>query len=429
MGKSEVKLLQYCQFHKRRAILNRSYTILNILAILVILYYRARAIIMFLVHKNYGSVSYYVIPWVLMFGSEVIVSFLWMMKQSMYWRPVTRTVFPENLPEDEQLPGIDVFICTADPKKEPTLSVMNTVISAMSLDYPAHKLSVYVSDDGGAAITLHAIKEAWVFATWWLPFCKSFNIKPICPQAYFENHLQDISSQTTDFIQHRNIIKEKYEIFKQRVRNWKGRRDIDEKSNVQDHPATVQVSHPFFIAYGFVFISSRLKHLCEELVAGGSVNAWLNEQRLAMIKGVTCYAYAALECVMAVIGLRQEASFIPTNKAGEEDKSKWYQIGKYDFRTSNMFLVPIVGAVILNVTSFVGGVVTVVIADHPSLSFDALFAQLLLSLYLLIISIPVIEGMLLRKDNACVPLSNTLISTMLSFFLLTLGYMYFILFC
>ncbi|KAL0457045.1 UNVERIFIED_CONTAM: Cellulose synthase-like protein E1 [Sesamum latifolium] len=69
------------------------------------------------------------------------------------WRPVKRTVYPERLPEDDKLPPIDVFIFTAHPSQEPSLEVMNTVISAMSLDYPPDKLSVYLSDDGGSYVT------------------------------------------------------------------------------------------------------------------------------------------------------------------------------------------------------------------------------------------------------------------------------------
>lgn len=108
-----------------------------------------------------------------------------MLRQSFLWRPVTRTVFPERLPEDDQLPPIDVFICTADPEREPPLGVMNTVVSAMALNYPAGKLTVYLSDDGGCPVTLEAMREAWRFSKIWLPFCKKYGVKIICPEAYF----------------------------------------------------------------------------------------------------------------------------------------------------------------------------------------------------------------------------------------------------
>lgn len=124
----------------------------------------------------------------LVFALELLLSLLWLLNQAYLWNPVSRRVFPERLPENEQnLPAIDVFICTADPKKEPPVEVMNTVLSAMALDYPSKKLHVYLSDDAGSALTLLALRQACAFASSWLPFCRRFGIKTRCPKVYFSN--------------------------------------------------------------------------------------------------------------------------------------------------------------------------------------------------------------------------------------------------
>ena len=113
------------------------------------------------------------------------------------------------MPEDDKLPAIDVFICTADPDKEPTLEVMNTVLSAMALDYPPEKLHVYLSDDGGSPITLHGMKEAWSFARWWLPFCRKYRLKTRSPEAYFSTVSKDDDegSGSSEFMTERQKIK------------------------------------------------------------------------------------------------------------------------------------------------------------------------------------------------------------------------------
>jgi len=85
------------------------------------------------------------------------------------------------------LPPVDIFICTADPIKEPPLTVINTVLSALALDYPVGKLSCYVSDDGGSLVTFYALLEASRFAKIWLPFCDKYSIQDRCPEAYFSN--------------------------------------------------------------------------------------------------------------------------------------------------------------------------------------------------------------------------------------------------
>ncbi|KNA17848.1 hypothetical protein SOVF_076670 [Spinacia oleracea] len=726
--------------HKLRATLNITYSLFYFLALTFIFYYRSAA---FFLKKATG----------VLFAAELVFSFLWAIKQPMYWRPITRTVFPEKLPKDEKLPGIDVLICTADPNKEPTFEVINTVISAMSLDYPAHKLSVYLSDDAGASVTLNAMKQAWVFASWWLPFCRKYHLKTICPQAYFQNpeDQEESSCQTNDmdFVQHSMLLEEKYEAFKQQVRSNKLSGDVDNNNNTsRDHPPLVQVinenciedgavtlnpeagempllvyvsrekrpSHPHcfkagalnallrvssimsnspytlildcdmycndsisarqamcffidpkissslgwvqfpqkfhnisdtdiydsqlrvtwpvywpgadglqgpciigtnvyikrkvlysinittddginlkevrsslgpsneltnsvvqndklnktvkdkevssvmvqeahflasctyekgtmwgqkvgfcygtivedaktsirlqnkgwrsiylnptrpqflgsattslnemlvqgirwygglldlclskycpliyrpsrmqflqkmyyswmvllaldfipvlcfaiippicflygipvypklsdpgFVAFAFVFVSTQLKHLSDVVVySGGSVSAWVNEQRTWMAKCLSCYLYGTIVCIITKLGLH-EATFTLTDKL-QGDTTNWYDKGIYDFRTSKMFLVPIVTAVILNLCCFIGGVARLIVIRN----WDAMFGQMLFSLYVLVMGFPVLEGVLLRKDNARISVSASMVSTILSLLLLSLGYL------
>jgi cellulose synthase/poly-beta-1,6-N-acetylglucosamine synthase-like glycosyltransferase len=117
--------------------------------------------------------------------AEIILSFLWFFNQAFRWRLVNRSVMTEKLPPDEKLPGLDIFVCTIDPEKEPTVDVMNTVISAIAMDYPSNKLSIYLSDDGGSPITLFGIKEAFQFAKVWVPFCEKYDVKSRCPKFFF----------------------------------------------------------------------------------------------------------------------------------------------------------------------------------------------------------------------------------------------------
>lgn len=117
--------------------------------------------------------------------AETILSIMWFFNQAYRWRPVSRSVMTEKLPADQNLPGLDIFVCTIDPEKEPTVEVMNTVVSAVAMDYPSDKLCVYLSDDGGSPVTLYGIKEASQFAKAWVPFCKKYGVKSRCPKVFF----------------------------------------------------------------------------------------------------------------------------------------------------------------------------------------------------------------------------------------------------
>ncbi|XP_074319532.1 cellulose synthase-like protein G2 [Silene latifolia] len=739
MESSNIQSLQQCHVLNFRATLNKIYSFSHFLALIAIFYYRGS----FFFNKN--DPKFYkipILPWLIIIIAELSASTLWLLRQPILWRPVTRAALIERLPKDEKLPGIDVFICTADPKREPTIDVMNTVISAMALDYPTKKLSVYLSDDGGASVTLDGLKEAWEFATWWLPFVRRYNVQTICPRAYFE--LPQEVSQNLEFLEERKLVKEKFDNFEYRVRERMQKDEVDQSNattSPYNHPALVQVVNetsvqkvalnpeqidmpslvyiarekrpsqphnfkagalnvllrvsstmsnspyilvldcdmycngptsarkamcfhldpsmssslgwvqfphtfhnisdtdiydsqmrstwpilypgmdglqgpvlsgtnffikrqpfygvhssndmkelksflgssnefiksvsqikkhdsmngreissvslqeahflasctyerdtkwgekvgfryksvvedvmtglslqhqgwtsvylnptrpdflgsattnlndlltqgsrwtagllqiglskhnplsiipskmsipqkmvcswitlfpldfvfticcailppicffygiplypsvldPLFIPFAFVFISSNAKHLLDVIfVSKGSLNSWLNEERIFMVKGVTCYFYGTLECVMSNLGIR-EAMFIPTNKANEEDTTKWYQMGKYDFRTPTMILIPLVTSVTLNLLCLLGGVTNMIVAGD----WDKLFAQVCLSIFVLMMSFPIIDGMLLRKDNARVPYSISMMSTLLSMVILSIGY-------
>ncbi|XP_022723147.1 cellulose synthase-like protein G2 isoform X1 [Durio zibethinus] len=198
-----------CNPKKKSAIINRSYALLHSIAITSLIFYRLSSFL----HSRRPS-----LPHLLVFASELILSFLWLLSQAYLWRPVSRQTFPERLLQEkkDELPGIDVFICTADPEKEPPLEVMNTVVSAMALDYPIGKLSVYVSDDGGSALTLHAMREAWDFCRSWLPFCRRFGIKTSCPKVYFSRYDDDLGGKVYE--EEKEKIKQKYKLFEEHVK-------------------------------------------------------------------------------------------------------------------------------------------------------------------------------------------------------------------
>uniref|UniRef100_A0A2C9VFY1 Cellulose synthase-like protein E1 n=1 Tax=Manihot esculenta TaxID=3983 RepID=A0A2C9VFY1_MANES len=126
--------------------------------------------------------------WIGLLGAELWFGFYWVLTQALRWNRVYRCIFKDRLSQrygEEDLPGIDIFVCTADSTVEPPIMVMNTVLSVMAYDYPAKKLSVYLSDDGGSKLTFYALLEASKFARHWIPHCKKFKVEPRSPAAYF----------------------------------------------------------------------------------------------------------------------------------------------------------------------------------------------------------------------------------------------------
>ncbi|XP_042499366.1 cellulose synthase-like protein G2 isoform X2 [Macadamia integrifolia] len=226
--------LHECKVQQPHATIYKLHNLFHAIFLLALLYYRTSSIFLFGVQPT--------LPWALIFTSELLLCFIWLLRQPLRWHPVYRTVFPERLPGDDELPAVDVFICTADPNKEPTVDVMNTVVSAMSLDYPPEKLSVYLSDDAGSLLTLYALHEAASFASSWVPFCRKYKIGTICPDAFLSGSSSASASDTylgsMDFNSELEKMKSKYELFKERVQRAK---EKCETGLQQDRPPLIEV--------------------------------------------------------------------------------------------------------------------------------------------------------------------------------------------
>ncbi|GMH09322.1 hypothetical protein Nepgr_011163 [Nepenthes gracilis] len=180
----------------------------------------------------------------------------WASAQSFRFRPIRRREFPENLETviretDNDYPAVDIFICTADPYKEPPIGVVNTALSVMAYDYPAEKVSVYLSDDGGSELTLFSFMEAAKFAGHWLPFCRRNNIMQRSPEAYFRsNYISSPDSENIKIL-YENMkvmiehVVEQGKVGEEYVESEEQRRALRKWATHtftrQDHPTVIQV--------------------------------------------------------------------------------------------------------------------------------------------------------------------------------------------
>ncbi|KAK4802007.1 hypothetical protein SAY86_000210 [Trapa natans] len=156
---------------------------------------------------------------------EVWFGFSWLLDQLPKLCPINRTTDLEVLKTKfetatgkSDLPGIDIFVSTADPEKEPPLVTANTILSILAADYPVEKLSCYVSDDGGSLLTFEAMAEAASFANLWVPFCRKHDIEPRNPESYFNLKRDPYKDKVrTDFVRDRRRVKREYDEFKVRI--------------------------------------------------------------------------------------------------------------------------------------------------------------------------------------------------------------------
>ncbi|KAH0470672.1 hypothetical protein IEQ34_000395 [Dendrobium chrysotoxum] len=177
-------------------------------------------------HKNEDAIWL----WGMSVVCEIWFAFSWLLDQLPKLCPINRatdllvlkekfeTPSPSNPSGKSDLPGIDVFVSTADPEKEPPLVTANTILSILAADYPVEKLACYVSDDGGSLLTFEAMAEAASFANLWVPFCRKHDIEPRNPESYFSMKRDPYKNKVrSDFVKDRRRLKREYEEFKVRI--------------------------------------------------------------------------------------------------------------------------------------------------------------------------------------------------------------------
>lgn len=168
--------------------------------------------------------------WWISIVCEVWFAFSWILDQLPKLNPINRatdlkalkekfeTPSPSNPHGRSDLPGVDFFISTADPEKEPPLVTGNTLLSILATDYPVEKLACYISDDGAALLTFEAMAEVAAFAELWVPFCRKHNIEPRNPDSYFNQKGDPTKNKKRpDFVKDRRWIKREYDEFKVRI--------------------------------------------------------------------------------------------------------------------------------------------------------------------------------------------------------------------
>ncbi|KAE8645737.1 cellulose synthase-like protein H1 isoform X2 [Cucumis sativus] len=151
----------------------------------------------------------------LAFFSELCFTFDWFLYLLLNWNPVDYKTYPQHFKQVHEVPAVDVLVTTADWKLEPSVMVANTVLSLLAVDYPAGKLTCYISDDGGSPVLLYALVEASNFARIWVPFCKKYNVQVRAPFRYFSG--KSPSAAGHEFQQEEKRMKDEYERLREKI--------------------------------------------------------------------------------------------------------------------------------------------------------------------------------------------------------------------
>ena len=163
--------------------------------------------------------------WTMSIVGDMWFGFSWLLNQLPKFNPVKTIPDLASLKRHSdladgtsRLPGIDVFVTTADPIDEPVLYTMNCVLSILAVDYPVDRLACYLSDDSGALVLYEALVEVGKFAPLWVPFCRKYCVEPRAPESYFDMVAPPQAGRAShEFLDDYRRVQMEYDEFKVRL--------------------------------------------------------------------------------------------------------------------------------------------------------------------------------------------------------------------
>ncbi|KAG7988537.1 hypothetical protein I3843_03G191500 [Carya illinoinensis] len=170
-------------------------------------------------------------------------------------------------------------------------------------------------------------------------------------------------------------------------------------------PLFPKISSAWVLPFAFVIIVHRAYSLGEFVCCGGTLQGWWNEQRMWLFKRISSYVFAFIDNILKLMGFTDSA-FAITAKVAETDVSQRHEQELMEFGASSPMFTIIATLALLNAFCFVGGMKRVVM-DMQIWFSNPFTLQILLCALLVIINLPVYQGLFLRKDKGRMPTSVT----------------------
>ncbi|KAL5574864.1 hypothetical protein UlMin_016563 [Ulmus minor] len=163
------------------------------------------------------------------------------------------------------------------------------------------------------------------------------------------------------------------------------------------------MSNPWILPFVYVFLGNRAYGLVELLLCGGTLQEWLNDQRMWVYKRTTSYLFATIDNFLKILGFTK-AGFNLTAKVADEDVSQRYEQELIEFGTSSPMYTILATIALLNAFCFVVGLKRLILDQQP-LALNSFVLQTVLCGLLVFINLPIFQALFLRKDKGRMPTS------------------------
>ncbi|KAK4435503.1 Cellulose synthase-like protein G3 [Sesamum alatum] len=177
---------------------------------------------------------------------------------------------------------------------------------------------------------------------------------------------------------------------------------------LQGIPIFPKVYEPSFFLYAFLFLGAYGQDCVDFISTQGTFQKWWSDQRMWLMRAPSSFVFGTIEYVMKCLGMPTHG-FNVTSKVLDDELSKRYDQGIFEFGVPSPMFVPLSTIAILNLIAFLGGLVLIL----KERSFGSFFIQMFIAGFGVMNSLPFYEGMAVRRDKGRMPTKTTLTSTLL----------------
>ncbi|XP_031116984.1 cellulose synthase-like protein E1 [Ipomoea triloba] len=168
-------------------------------------------------------------------------------------------------------------------------------------------------------------------------------------------------------------------------------------------PLFPQVSSVWFLPFAYIVVATLAYSCAEFLWTDGTLLGWWNEQRMWLYKRSSAYLFAFLDTMLKLVGC-SNSTFVISAKVSDEDVCVRYEQEMMEFGSDSPMFTILSSVAMLNVFCFVGAVKKMV---TERLVFENLGLQIVVCGVLVLMNLPIYNGMLLRKDKGRMPSTVT----------------------
>ncbi|XP_027164171.1 cellulose synthase-like protein G3 [Coffea eugenioides] len=170
-----------------------------------------------------------------------------------------------------------------------------------------------------------------------------------------------------------------------------------------------KVTSPWFFLYAFLFLGAYAQDCLEFLFSQATLRRWWSEQRIWLIRGLTCYLFGTLEYLMQILGIATHG-FNVTSKAVDDEQSKRYYQGLFEFGVPSPIFLPLATAAIISFAAFLYGTMLVLKGGNT----EDVFIQLFIAGFGVLNCLPIYEAMIIRTDKGKMPTKTTITSIIIA---------------